>query len=83
MQAADHIDEIFERSVALLQFRQVLERAGGLEVVHVVIRRMQDRPLTLNDRYTKLNMRTLPAWKQDDDHVGAQYCIFFLLPDGA
>lgn len=60
----------------------MIERAGGLEVADDVIRRMQDRPLTLSDRYTKLNMRALPAWKQDHDDVGTYYCILFMLPDG-
>ena len=61
----------------------MVERAGGLKVVDGFVRRMQNCPSALSDRDAKLNMRALPAWKQDYDDVGTYHCISLMLPDGA
>ena len=44
---------------------------------------MQDCPPALSDRDAKLNMRALPAWKQDYDDVGTHHRVSLTLPDGA
>ncbi|WAP50617.1 hypothetical protein OL239_11295 [Arthrobacter sp. ATA002] len=37
----------------------------------------------MSDCHAKLNMRALPAWKQDYDDVGTDHSISLMLSDGA